>query len=195
MAYLEAILVSNGRVGFEAAPRSQISRSTMQEDARSARSALLDRLAHRADVVGRYQLVGSAERGRMAGVVHERGANLARHIRDAPDEQRIVGFLRRIEPHHYRAVFGPGGARLPRTGATLVTTRRPGLELVVSPHKSVAELGVAYATLQCAELLARGAPGIHFYTLNRSPATRAILSALKLLKPWVAREVGAPASS
>ena len=27
-------------------------------------------------------------------------------------------------------------------------------------------------------------PGIHFYTLNRSPATRAILSALRLLAPW-----------
>ena len=32
-------------------------------------------------------------------------------------------------------------------------------------------------------------PGIHFYTLNRSPATRAILSALRLLRPWVRREV------
>ena len=48
----------------------------------------------------------------------------------------------------------------------------------------MAELGVAYATLQCADLLADGAPGIHFYTLNRSPATRAILSALKLQRPW-----------
>jgi methylenetetrahydrofolate reductase (NADPH) len=54
---------------------------------------------------------------------------------------------------------------------------------------AVLQLGVAYATLQCAELLARGAPGIHFYTLNRSHATRAILSALKLLRPWVRREV------
>jgi methylenetetrahydrofolate reductase (NADPH) len=50
--------------------------------------------------------------------------------------------------------------------------------------EAVAELGVAYATLQCAELLASGAPGIHFYTINRSPATRAILSALRLQRPW-----------
>src|SRR5689334_18026963 len=49
--------------------------------------------------------------------------------------------------------------------------------------EAVAELGVAYATLQCADLLARGAPGIHFYTLNKSPATRAILSALKAWQP------------
>jgi methylenetetrahydrofolate reductase (NADPH) len=50
--------------------------------------------------------------------------------------------------------------------------------------EAVLDFGVAYATLQCAELLEAGAPGIHFYTLNRSPATRAILSALKLARPW-----------
>jgi methylenetetrahydrofolate reductase (NADPH) len=46
------------------------------------------------------------------------------------------------------------------------------------------ELGVAYATLQCAELLRRGAPGVHFYTLNKSQATRAILAALRAQEPW-----------
>jgi methylenetetrahydrofolate reductase (NADPH) len=49
---------------------------------------------------------------------------------------------------------------------------------------AVKDLGVAYAALQCSELLARGAPGIHFYTLNRSPATRAILAALRAARPW-----------
>ncbi len=46
------------------------------------------------------------------------------------------------------------------------------------------ELGVAYAAQQCAELLRAGAPGIHFYALNRWPATRAILSALRAARPW-----------
>jgi methylenetetrahydrofolate reductase (NADH) len=50
--------------------------------------------------------------------------------------------------------------------------------------EAVAELGVAYAALQCSDLLARGAPGIHFYTLNRSPATRAILAAVRAAHPW-----------
>ena len=50
--------------------------------------------------------------------------------------------------------------------------------------EAVVQFGVAYATMQSAELLAGGAPGIHFYTLNRSPATRAILSALRLTQPW-----------
>jgi methylenetetrahydrofolate reductase (NADPH) len=64
------------------------------------------------------------------------------------------------------------------------------LEWRAGDREAVAQLGVAYATLQCAELLARGAPGIHFYTLNRSQATRAILSALRLLRPWVAAPAG-----
>jgi methylenetetrahydrofolate reductase (NADPH) len=46
------------------------------------------------------------------------------------------------------------------------------------------ELGVAFAAQQCAELLLGGAPGIHFYALNRAPATRAVLGALRASRPW-----------
>ncbi len=69
-------------------------------------------------------------------------------------------------------------------GASIPPGLRRELEARESEPEAVRDFGVAYATLQCAELLAAGAPGIHFYTLNRSPATRAILSALRLSKPW-----------
>jgi methylenetetrahydrofolate reductase (NADPH) len=49
------------------------------------------------------------------------------------------------------------------------------------------ELGIAYAAQQCAELLIGGAPGIHFYALNRAPATRAVLGALRAARPWERR--------
>jgi methylenetetrahydrofolate reductase (NADPH) len=45
-------------------------------------------------------------------------------------------------------------------------------------------LGVAYAARQCDELLAAGAPGIHFYALNRAPGTRAVLATLRASRPW-----------
>ena len=64
------------------------------------------------------------------------------------------------------------------------------LEARKDDEEAVAEFGVAYATLQTADLLANGAPGAHFYTLNRSPATRAIMSALKLWRPWDAERTG-----
>ncbi len=69
-------------------------------------------------------------------------------------------------------------------GATIPAALRDALETRAHQPEAVLELGVAYATLQCAELLERGVPGIHFYTLNKSPATRAILSALRLMRPW-----------
>jgi methylenetetrahydrofolate reductase (NADPH) len=49
-----------------------------------------------------------------------------------------------------------------------------GLSRVADDDDATLELGIEWATMQCRELLDRGAPGIHFYTLNRSPATRRI---------------------
>jgi methylenetetrahydrofolate reductase (NADPH) len=69
-------------------------------------------------------------------------------------------------------------------GSEIPARLRYALESRADEPEAVSELGVAYATLQCAQLLANGAPGVHFYTLNRSPATRAILGALRLMRPW-----------
>jgi methylenetetrahydrofolate reductase (NADPH) len=69
-------------------------------------------------------------------------------------------------------------------GASLPPDLLRELGLRADQPDAVADFGVAYATLQCADLLAKGAPGIHFYTLNRSTATRAILSALRCTAPW-----------
>ena len=69
-------------------------------------------------------------------------------------------------------------------GATIPPDLEAELNERADQPEAVAELGTAYATLQCSDLLARGAPGIHFYTLNKSPATRAILAALRAARPW-----------
>jgi methylenetetrahydrofolate reductase (NADPH) len=69
-------------------------------------------------------------------------------------------------------------------GAKIPAALLSELDLRADDPEAVKDFGVAYATLQCADLMANGAPGIHFYTLNRSPATRSILSALRCMVPW-----------
>jgi methylenetetrahydrofolate reductase (NADPH) len=64
-------------------------------------------------------------------------------------------------------------------GATVPMKLAMELEKVKEDSEAVTQLGVAHATVQCMELLNRGVPGIHFYTLNKSPATRMIVSALR----------------
>lgn len=64
-------------------------------------------------------------------------------------------------------------------GATLPAKLLARLEAVRGDSDAVRRVGVEHATEQCRELVARGVPGIHFYTLNRSHATVEILEALK----------------
>jgi methylenetetrahydrofolate reductase (NADPH) len=66
------------------------------------------------------------------------------------------------------------GASLPFRLAAELDRRR-------NDPKAVMQLGIAHATAQCIELLQGGAPGIHFYTLNRSTATMQVLAALRTI--------------
>ena len=65
------------------------------------------------------------------------------------------------------------------SGNAIPATLRARLERVRDDEQAALEVGVEYATKQCTELLRGGAPGIHFYTLNKSPATRAIFENLR----------------
>ena len=57
------------------------------------------------------------------------------------------------------------------------------LESLESDPASVHAAGVEYAIRQCQDLLAAGAEGLHFYTLNRSKATVLIAQALAMKNP------------
>jgi len=65
------------------------------------------------------------------------------------------------------------GAKLPE----LFSSR---LDELGDDADAVREYGIEYATGQCRELLERGAPGLHFYTLNKSKAVLQILANLGL---------------
>lgn len=69
-------------------------------------------------------------------------------------------------------------------GATIPPKLRVEMESRKGDIKAVEDLGVAYASMQALGLLQAGVPGIHFYTLNRSPATRAIVSSLLAASAW-----------
>ena len=69
-------------------------------------------------------------------------------------------------------------------GATIPERLKAELESRKNQPEAILDLGVAYATLQCVDLLSAGVPGIHFYTLNKSPASRAVVSALLAARPW-----------
>ena len=112
------------------------------------------------------------------------------------DNERYFGFVARAREIGINVPILPG--IMPITdyrqiqrftemcGSEIPARLRGELERRSDEPEAVLDLGVAYATLQCADLLARGAPGVHFYTLNRSPATRAVCSALRAVSRWPA---------
>ncbi len=66
------------------------------------------------------------------------------------------------------------------SGAAIPTWLTDRLDAVADDPEAVRAVGVETATTLCAQLLEAGAPGLHFYTLNRSTATREIYANLGL---------------
>jgi len=69
-------------------------------------------------------------------------------------------------------------------GATIPQPLYRRLQQAGEDLDAVRQIGIEHALEQCRGLLRRGAPGIHFYTLNQSPSTRAILATLLAERPW-----------
>ena len=63
-------------------------------------------------------------------------------------------------------------------GCKIPTILEERLYPIRENKEEVAKLGIGYAIEQCRDLLANEAPGLHFYTLNKSTATRQIFNSL-----------------
>jgi methylenetetrahydrofolate reductase (NADPH) len=64
-------------------------------------------------------------------------------------------------------------------GARIPAELKARLERVRDDPARVMATGLEHAIEQCQELLELGAPGLHFYTLNKSAATRTILAGVR----------------
>jgi len=65
-------------------------------------------------------------------------------------------------------------------GADLPAALVSELDTRGEDDEAVAQFGIEYATRQCEELLREGAPGLHFYTLNKARSTSQIVGNLNL---------------
>ncbi|MCU1382999.1 MAG: Methylenetetrahydrofolate reductase [Acidobacteria bacterium] len=68
-------------------------------------------------------------------------------------------------------------------GAALPSALLAELEARGNDDEAVSQFGIEYATRQCEELLREGAPGLHFYTLNKPRSTTAVVQNLALARP------------
>ncbi|MBI5427946.1 MAG: methylenetetrahydrofolate reductase [NAD(P)H] [Nitrospinae bacterium] len=105
------------------------------------------------------------------------------------DDRHYLDFVERARAIGIRVPIIPGIMPIVNFSQIKRFTKMCGASIPESLHKrledkqddaqAVREIGIEHATRQCENLLAHGAPGIHFYTLNRSPATLGILQNLK----------------
>lgn len=106
------------------------------------------------------------------------------------DNQDYFAFVRRARHRGIQVPIVPGlmpvtnVAQIQRftdmCGARIPQELRRRLGIVEQDPAAVVATGVHWTTAQATELLSEGAPGAHFYTLNKSSATLAVHAALGL---------------
>ena len=85
----------------------------------------------------------------------------------------VPGIMPILSAAQIKKIVALCGAELPR--AFVAELDKHGED-----HEAVVQLGIEYATRQCDELLREGAPGLHFYTLNKSRSTVEVVGNLNL---------------
>jgi methylenetetrahydrofolate reductase (NADPH) len=106
------------------------------------------------------------------------------------DNANFFTFRERYEQAGIRVPLIPGimpiteFARIKRItgmcGAVFPADLASRLEAVQDDKQAQYDIGVEHAIRQCSELIAQGAPGIHFYVLNKSGACEEILRGLNI---------------
>jgi methylenetetrahydrofolate reductase (NADPH) len=91
----------------------------------------------------------------------------------------VPGILPILSTHQIKRFVALCGAGLP---APLLSE----LERRGDDDEAVTQFGIEYATRQCEALLRGGAPGLHFYTLNKARSTTAVVTNLALDRPIMA---------
>ncbi len=91
----------------------------------------------------------------------------------AIDVPIVPGIMPVVSTANARRMAQLGGSRIP--DALEEQLARAG-----DDEEATSEIGIAWATDQCRTLLAGGVPGLHFYTLNRSPAARRVFENLSV---------------
>jgi len=106
-----------------------------------------------------------------------------RHYFNFVERARKIGIKVPIVPGIMPVTHGPQIEKFSRMcGAEIPEEVREAIARFGEDQASIVKFGIEYATRQCEELLHGGAPGLHFYTLNQSLATRQIYANLHLAR-------------
>jgi methylenetetrahydrofolate reductase (NADPH) len=145
-------------VGVAGYPEKHIESPSMEEDLRH----LEEKVRAGGDVIVTQLFFDNADYFSFVAALRQRGITtpVIAGIMPITDTEQIKRFARMC-------------------GATLPTSLLKKLEAAAGDKERMAEIGVEHAFDQCRELLGRGAPGLHFYTLNKSHSTQKIFMKLK----------------